>query len=177
MSYTKSEMKNEIKSWIKAIFIAVVIGLLIQKLLIVNANVVSGSMENTIMTHDRVVAWRLEYILKDPQRNDIVVFKATVDNNSLFVKRIIGVGGDKINIIDGQLYINDEKIEENYLKEAPLGSFGPYIIPEEHLFMMGDNRNWSDDSRMWSDKDRFVPIENVEGKVVFKYYKGFEILK
>ncbi len=169
----KKEILKEIYEWIKTIVVAVAIALIMKNFIIVNANVVSGSMESTIMTGDRVLAWKLSYIKNEPKRGDIVIFNSTVDD-SLFVKRIIGIGGDKIDIINGQVFINNEILVEKYLNEKAVGSFGPYYVPERHYFMMGDNRNWSDDSRVWENVERFVPYENIEGKVKFKYQIGIK---
>lgn len=120
------------------------------------------SMENTIMTYDRIFGFRLAYGFnmnvfgneisrkwKDPERFDIVIFKYPDDESQLFIKRIIGLPGDKVEIIDGKVYINDSEtpLEDSYVPETPLGSFGPYEVPENCYFMMGDNRNNSKDSR------------------------------
>ena len=105
------------------------------------------------MTGDKLIALRTFYWFEDPKRGDIVVFEYPDDPSELFIKRIIGEPGDKVEIIDGKVYINDsrEPLKEDYLKEPMEGSFGPYTVPEDCYFMMGDNRNDSLDSRFWND--------------------------
>ena len=173
---TKS-FKVELLSWVKTIIIAIVLAYLITSFVIVNAFVPTGSMKNTIMPKDRLIASRLSYIFKDPERLDIIVFKYPDDERLLYVKRIIGLPGDTINISDGKVYINDSKepLPDKYVTVEPMkGSWGPYIVPEDSYFMLGDNRNDSKDSRFWSNT--FVKKEQILGKVIFKYYPKIEIL-
>lgn len=171
-------MKSEILSWIKTIVFAFVLAIVINAFIIVNATVPTGSMENTIMPKDRIVAFRLSYLFQEPERGDIIVFKYPDDPEQkiLYVKRVIGLPGDMVEIINGKVYINgsSEPLEEPYLKEEPIGSYGPYVVPEGCYFMLGDNRNNSQDSRYWTNK--FVEEDQILGKVFFRYYKKFTIL-
>lgn len=169
--------KKEMLSWLKTIILAVVLAFIINNVLIVNAEIPSESMESTIMTGDRVVALRTSYWFSLPERGDVMVFKYPDDpeQKTLFVKRVIGVGGDEVYIHDGAVFINGAKLDEPYLDEPMYGEFGPYKVPYGSYFMMGDNRNNSLDSRYWDDT--FVEMNQVQGKVVFKYYKGFEMIK
>lgn len=159
---------KEIFSWVILFVIAFVVAILIDRFVIFKVEVPSGSMENTIMTGDKVVTFRLSYLFKDPKRGDIVVFPFPDNEEVDYIKRIIGVPGDKIEIIGGSLYINDQLYEEDYLYE-PMDEedFGPITVPEESYFMMGDNRNTSRDSRSW--KIKFVEEKKIKGKAIFKY--------
>lgn len=122
------------------------------------------------MTGDKVFTLRLSYLFKDPKHGDIVVFPYPDDEEVDYIKRIIAVGGDKIEIKDGVLYINDEEVIEDYLLEPMRNEdFGPLVVPEDHYFMMGDNRNTSRDSRAW--KKQFVEKSKIKGKAIFKYPK------
>lgn len=170
------EGKNEIISWIKTIAMAVVIAVLINSFVIVNATVPTGSMENTIMPGDRIIALRLTYYVSSPERGDIVVFRYPDDESVLYVKRVIGLPGETVEVKDGEVYINnsDTPLDDSFVKEQPIGDFGPYEVPEGCYFMMGDNRNNSQDSRYWVNK--YVEEDKILGKVYFKYYKGFEFL-
>ncbi len=150
------------------------VALFINNFIIVNANVPSSSMENTIMTKDRLIANRLAYLFDEPERFDIIVFKFPDNEKILFVKRIIGLPGDTVEIIDGVVYVNNEMIEEPYLAEKPVGNFGPVTVPEEHYFTLGDNRNHSEDSRYWINT--FVPEENIKAKPLFRYLPSFKNL-
>lgn len=176
-SVTKSQkIKKELIDIIKTIIIAIIVAFVITHFIIVNAVVPTGSMKNTIMPNDRLVAFRLSYLFSDPERYDIVVFKAPDDESTLYVKRIIGLPGEKVNIIDGKVFINDQEVplSDDYIMEDMLGSFGPYTVPENSYFMLGDNRNDSQDSRYW--ENTFLPKENILGKVLFKYYPKIESL-
>ncbi|NCC15867.1 MAG: signal peptidase I [Clostridia bacterium] len=169
-----SAVKREVISWIKTILLAVVLAGLVNTFLIVNAQVPTGSMETTIMTGDRIMALRTSYWLDEPQRGDVVVFRYPDDpeQKTLFVKRIIGMGGDVVKVENGSVYINGEVLNEPYLEVITQGNFGPFEVPEGSYFMMGDNRNSSLDSRFWDNK--FVAPDKILGKVVFRYFKGFK---
>ncbi len=176
-SLTKTQkIKKELFDIIKTILIAIIVAFIITKFIIVNAVVPTGSMKTTIMPNDRLIAFRLSYIFSEPKRGDIIVFKAPDDENMLYVKRIIGLPGETLNIIDGKVYINDsnEPLPDEYIMEEMLGSFGPYTIPKDSYFMMGDNRNDSQDSRYW--ENTFLSKDNILGKVIFKYYPKIESL-
>lgn len=176
-SLTKTQkIKKELFDIIKTIITAIIVAFIITKFIIVNAVVPTGSMKTTIMPNDRLIAFRLSYLLSEPKRDDIVVFKAPDDESMLYVKRIIGLPGETLNVIDGKVYINNnnEPLPDEYIMEEMLGSFGPYTIPENSYFMMGDNRNDSQDSRYW--ENTFLPKENILGKVIFKYYPKIESL-
>ncbi|KAF5084235.1 signal peptidase I [Anaerotignum sp.] len=166
--------KREIISWIKTILLAVVLAGAVNTLLIVNAQVPTGSMETTIMTGDRILALRTSYWFDEPERGDVVVFRYPDDpeQKTLFVKRIIGMGGDVVQVENGSVYVNGEALNEPYLEVVTQGDFGPYEVPEGNYFMMGDNRNKSLDSRFW--EHQFVEKNKILGKVVFRYFKGFK---
>ncbi|HOQ36876.1 MAG TPA: signal peptidase I [Acetivibrio sp.] len=170
----KQEIVKEIISWALYILGAVLVALFLTRYVIVSAYVPTGSMENTIMPKDRLIASRIHYLIGDPERGDIVVFKFPDDEEVLYVKRVIGLPGETVEIKDGVVYIDGEILEEPYLKEKPVGDYGPYKVPEGSYFMLGDNRNYSKDSRMWINK--YVSKDKILGKALFKYYKGFKIL-
>ena len=134
---------RELFQWVAAIVAAVLIALAIDNFVIVNAQIPSGSMENTIMTGDRVIGNRFAYSFSDPQRFDIIIFRYPDDERQLFIKRIIGLPGETVEIRDGKIYLNgsDEPLEDVQTKETMVGSFGPYTVPENSYFVMGDNRN------------------------------------
>ena len=169
-----STVKKEVISWVKTILLALVLAGAVNSFLIVNAEVPTGSMENTIMTGDRILALRTSYWFDEPKAGDVAVFRYPDDptGKTLYVKRIIGAEGDMVQVEGGRVYVNGEVLEENYIAEITLGDFGPYIVPEDSYFMMGDNRNHSLDSRYWENK--FVHEDEILGKVVLRYYKGFK---
>ena len=160
---------NPILEWLLVIVIAVAAALFINYVLIINSVVPSGSMENTVMTDSRIMGLRVLYWFGDPQTGDIIVFKYPDDPSENFIKRVIGTPGDVVEIIDGVTYVNGEVLDEPYLKETPKPlDFGPYEVPEGHYFVMGDNRNNSNDARYWANT--YVPREYVLGKALFCYW-------
>lgn len=171
------DVKAEIISWIKTIAGAFILAWLITTFLIVNAKVPTGSMVDTINEGDRLIANRLSYLFSDPQRFDIVVFKYPDDESQYFIKRIIGMPGETVEIKDGKVYINgsDEPLDDSFIYEPmlPRGE-GVYDVPENCYFMLGDNRNNSQDSRFWNEK--YVKREKILGKAIFKYYPRIELL-
>lgn len=169
---------SEIISWIKTIVVAVLVALFITRFVIVNAVVPTGSMKNTIMPNDRLIASRLSYIFSDVERGDIIVFPYPDDEEKLFVKRVIGLPGEAVQIVNGSVYIDGELLEEDYVSSPIIDATqnsGPYIVPEDSLFMMGDNRQSSEDSRYW--QNTFLKEDKVIGKVLFRYYPKITIIK
>lgn len=156
-----------------SILIGMLIAIILRNHVFINAIVPTGSMEPTIMVGDRLFASRLAYRSSEPQRGDVVAFYNPEDNETVFAKRVIGLPGETVNIVDGKVYINDSDtpLSEEYLKapDKPVGDFGPYVVPENGYFVLGDNRNKSHDSRFWKTTS-FVPKDNIIAKVVFKYW-------
>lgn len=164
---------KEVISWVITIVIAIVAALFIKNYVIINANIPSGSMENTIMTGDRLFGFRLAYNEeKTPQRGDIIIFKFPDDETKNYVKRVIGLPGEVVTIREAKVYIDGSMVplEENYLKEEWTVDTGPYTfeVPEGAYFVLGDNRNNSYDARCW--ENTFVTKDKILGKAVFRYY-------
>ncbi|WP_168121482.1 signal peptidase I [Paenibacillus sp. HB172176] len=158
-------MKNFIKSWLPSILIAVVCSLLIRTYVAEAMLVPSGSMLPTIQLQDRVVVEKLMGITH-LEHGDIVVFYPPVEGeeHTRFVKRLIGLPGDTIQIKEGYLYRNGEKVTETYLEQQMNYSFGPVTVPADHYFFLGDNRNNSFDSHLWPTP--FVAKQQLIGKVL-----------
>lgn len=176
-SNVKSELLSEAFSWGKTILFAVVFALLINRFVIVNATVPSASMESTIQTNDRIIAFRLSYLFSDPALFDIIVFPNPDDPTTLNVKRVIGMPGDTVNIVDGRVFVNDasEPLRYDFVQGLIFGNFGPYQVPDGHFFVLGDYRSNSIDSRHWSTSN-FVYSGDVLGRVVFRYFPRFNSL-
>ena len=166
---------KELLSWIEVLVTAALIAFVIDRYIIANSQVPTGSMETTIMPGDRVIGSRLSYQFGEPERGDIAIFRYPDDAErgitTYYVKRVIGMPGDTIDIIDGKIYINgsDTPLDEPYLHEE-MDPEPPqhYEVPEDCYFMMGDNRNYSNDSRRW--KNKFVSSEDLVAKVLFQYF-------
>lgn len=160
---------KEILSWVIVFASAFVLAWFINKVLILNEEIPSGSMENTIMTGDRVLTYRQAYLFGNPKRGDIIVFPFPDDESVDYIKRIIGLPGETVEGKDGVVYIDGEPLEETYVKEdwSEDGDFGPFTVPEKSYFMLGDNRNSSKDSRYWENP--FVSKDKIRSKAIFKY--------
>ena len=133
---------------------------------LINAYIPSGSMENTIMTGDRVIGLRF---IRHYNRGDIVIFPDPDGGGYYLIKRIIGLPGDTVTIQGGTVSINGTPLEEPYLKETMRKDESFSItVPDSGYFMMGDNRNDSFDARYWENK--IVYEENITGKAVLRYW-------
>ncbi len=170
-----SEIVKEVLEWIAVILVAAAVSFLINRFLIVNATVPTSSMETTIMANDRIIGNRLAYLKKEPERGDIIIFRYPDNEKILYIKRLIGLPGETLAVRDGEVYINGEALDEPYLTVTTLGDFGPYEIPEDGYFMMGDNRNDSADSRYWSNT--FLHRDGMIGKAMFRYWPSVKKLK
>ena len=168
--YEGPSMMEELWEYVKMIVFVVVIVFIINNVLLINARIPSESMEKTIMTGDRIFGNRLAYMTKDPERFDIVIFKFPDDESQLFIKRIIGLPGETVEIHDGHIYINgsDTPLEDVETKDYMEGTYGPYTVPDDCYFVMGDNRNNSKDSRFWVNT--FVSKDEILGKAAFRYW-------
>ncbi|MCR8644493.1 signal peptidase I [Paenibacillus sp. N1-5-1-14] len=159
-------MKKFIKNWLPSIAIAIVLSLFIRTYVAEAMHIPTGSMIPTLQINDRVVVekfpWETEI-----KHGDMVVFHPPVkgEEDNRYVKRLIGLPGDKILIKDGELYRNDEKLDEPYLNERMTYNFGPIMVPEDSYFFLGDNRNMSLDGHLWDVP--FVKKDKLIGKVMF----------
>lgn len=160
--------------WSRLILLAVVVAFWLKNNVVASALVPTGSMEQTVMTGSRIVINRLAYVYDTPRRGDIVSFYYPDDGETLYLKRIIGLSGEVIEGIDGKVYIDGRQISD-YTQNPFWEDFGPYEIPENCYFMMGDNRSNSWDSRYWTNK--FVDIDDIIGKAEFEYYPEIKLLR
>ena len=166
---------KEILSWVMVVVTAFVLAFVITHFVIIKAEVPTGSMKDTIQEGDRLIGWRLAYLFSDPKRGDIVIFPFPDNEEEKYIKRIIGLPGETIEIIDGVLYIDGTVYEEDYIKEPMRGNYGPYVVPEGCYFMMGDNRNHSSDSRAW--QNHYVKKSKIIGKAWLRYEPSIGLLK
>lgn len=194
----KKAIIKEIISWIELVVIAFVIALLLNKFIIINANVPTGSMESTIAPGDRLFGFRLAYINHGPKRGDIIMFNYPVDETEIYIKRVIGLPGEKVEIKNAKVYIDDstEPLDETYLKEDWVIKNDGMVfqVPQGYYFMMGDNRNNSLDGRYWAEeavmeglvssekqaveeKYCFVSDDKILGKAIVRYYPSIKNMK
>ena len=167
----KTDVKAEVISWVKTVLFAVLFALFITRFVIVNASIPSASMEDTVMTGDRIIAFRLAYVFSQPKRFDIVVFKFPDNESIYYIKRIIGLPGETVDIKNGKVYIDGsgEPLDDGFIRETQdIEGDMRFVVPEGCYFMMGDNRNNSVDSRYWNRK--FVEKKKILGEAVIRYY-------
>ncbi len=204
--------KSFYKEWIEPFLIAAVIALFIRQFIVEAFKIPSGSMIPTLTIGDHLLVNKFVYgpripftdsrlfTWKEPKRGDIIVFKYPQDESKNFIKRVIGVPGDKIQIINGKLTINDQAVQlspiappaDKSVEEGPLygkpmlyeeqlgtvthtmqylhdqkgENFGPKIVPQDSVFVMGDNRDNSQDSRYWG----FVKYNKILGRALIIYW-------
>ena len=180
--------KSTVREYAEAIVIAVVLALFIRTFVVQAFKIPSGSMENTLLVGDHLLVSKFIYGIKipvinkklvtfgEPQRGDIIVFRYPEDKNKDFIKRVIAVGGDKVEVKNKLVYINDEPTDEPYTvfragETSFFGfkkgrNFGPFDVPEGEVFVMGDNRDNSHDSRFWGT----VNINEIKGKAFILYW-------
>ncbi len=173
----KNNLLKEIRSYAIIIVAAVLVAVFVNTFIISNTRVPTGSMENTIMCGNRLFGNRLAYKTHKPKRGDVVIFKFPDDETGKtnYIKRVIGLPGETVNIVDGVVYIDGKELKEDYLKEKPQGSFGPYEVPEKSYFVMGDNRNNSSDARFW--ENTYVTEDKIIAKAVIKYWPNIKLIK
>lgn len=165
---------REIIEFLLPIVCALIIALILRNFVLANAIVPTGSMLNTIQEGDRLIASRVAYNNNDPERYDIILFYFPDDESQVYVKRVIGLPGETVRIIKGVVYVTKTngdtiQLDDSFVTvDEPYGNFGPYVVPEDSYFMLGDNRNDSKDSRYWNNK--YVKKDKIIGKVMFRYY-------
>lgn len=193
---SEKSFKNEISAqkggrWrenIEAILVAIVIALFIRTFVVQAFKIPSGSMKQTLQIGDHILVnkfiygikipyWRKTILpVKSPQKGDIIVFKFPVEPEKDFIKRVVGVAGDVVECRDKKLFINHKPVNHDYgvytdphiipAQVRPRDNFGPITVPDNSLFVMGDNRDESFDSRFWG----FVDLKAVNGKAFIIYW-------
>ena len=191
---TKEKVKNKVKlkskvyEYAEAIIIAILIAVVVRTFVVQAYKIPSRSMVPTLLVGDHILVNKFIYGVKvpflrntiisvtNPQRGDIVVFIYPNDRSKDYIKRVIGLGGDKIEIKNKIIFINGKKYSDAYGiysdnviypgSMQPRDNFGPVTVPEKSLFVMGDNRDESADSRFWG----FVDLKDVEGKAFIIYF-------
>src|SRR5579875_3000686 len=127
----------------------------------------SGSMEPTLMVNDRILVAKFLYRFEPVRRGDVIVFRYPLNPQRDFVKRVIGLPHDRVQLREGVVYVNGHRLDErDYTIKPDFGNYGPVTVPPGQYFVLGDNRNNSEDSRFFG----FVPRANIIGKAVFIYW-------
>ena len=134
------------------------------------------SMDTTLSDGQNLIMDKLSYHFRDPERYDIVIFPGPEEygEHPYYIKRVIGLPGETVQIKKGKVYINGELLDEPYLSEEPTGDFGPYQVPEDSYFMLGDNRAVSKDSRYWHNT--YVKKDKIIAKAFVMYWPSLKWL-
>ncbi|WP_414566007.1 MULTISPECIES: signal peptidase I [unclassified Anabaena] len=155
------------------IAIALCLALLIRTFIAEPRYIPSDSMLPTLHTGDRLVVEKVSYRFHPPTSGDIIVFqppeelqKRGYPSDQAFIKRVIGVPGKILKVTNGKVYLDGEPLAEDYIAEPPNQPFPPVQVPEDKFFVMGDNRNDSNDSRYWG----FLPRQNIIGRATFRFW-------
>ena len=172
---TNKEFIMIIKKYITYVIIICIGVFLLTKVVFLNTKVPTISMENTIKKDDMILANRFAYKFEEPKRGDIIIFKYPDNPKIQYVKRIVGLPGETVQIIEGELYVNNEKIEEKYLQYMSKDSCGPFVVPKDGYFVLGDNRDASEDSREWDNK--YVRKNQILAKVMISYFPKVREIK
>lgn len=164
----KSQREN-----VQIVIVALSLAILIRAWVAEPRFIPSDSMFPTLEIGDRVVVEKVLYYLHPPATGDIVVFAPPeklqaqgFTQDQAFIKRIIGLPGQTVAVKKGLVYLNDKPVIEKYIAEPPKYQWGPYRVPENQYFVMGDNRNNSNDSSRWG----FLPQKNIIGRAVFRFW-------
>lgn len=147
---------------------ALVLALVIMTFVARAFTVEGPSMLPTLHSGERLVVERITYLFRDPRRGEVVVFRYPLNPREYFVKRVVGIPGDRVAIRGGYLWVNGQRLEEEYVTSRALRPFPEVQVPEGHYFVMGDNRNNSEDSR--DPRVGFVPRELIVGRAVWRYW-------
>ncbi len=158
---------------VQILVIAVILAVIIRTFIAEPRYIPSESMSPTLETGDRLVVEKVSYYLHPPQPGDIIVFEPPIQlqlqgykKEQAFIKRIVARGGDMVEVKEGKVYVNKIPLQENYILESPHYNLQSVEVPEGYLFVMGDNRNNSNDSHVWG----FLPEKNVIGHAIFRFF-------
>jgi signal peptidase I len=153
---------------IPTLFFAVIFALIIRTFAVASFYIPSGSMEPTLLEHDRLIADRFSYTfhVRAPKRGDIVIFRFPEDPRVDYIKRVIGLPGEKVAVHGGEVFVDGTPLSEKFTAEPPYYDMEEEAVPEGMYFVLGDNRNSSRDSHIWG----FVPTKNLVGEALFIYW-------
>jgi signal peptidase I len=181
VSASRKRRKSLVREYAEVAVTALILAFLIRSFVIQAFRIPSGSMENTLLVGDFLLVNKFIYgakipftdirlpAIRKPEPGDIIVFRAPHVPKD-FIKRCVAVEGDVVEVRDNRLFVNGKRVDEPYLKiaggSAPVASYGPRRVPPGHVFMMGDNRNNSQDSRYWGTLD----LKRVKGKAFILYW-------
>ena len=136
-------------------------------------------MYPTLVNHERLVVDKLSYFVTDPKKGEIVVFRFPKDQTRDFIKRVIAVGGDTVEMQQGKVFVNGKQLNETYIyhndpKGKNISDYRKVVVPKDTIFVLGDNRNNSKDSRYW--QNTYVRFDQIVGKAEIRYFPSIKLL-
>ncbi len=164
---------GDIKEFFQSLIIAAVLAFLIITFVAQSFVVEGQSMEPTLSSRERLFVNKFIYRIQKPERGDIIVFSPRYDSGKKYIKRIVGLPGETIEIKEGKTFIDGQPVEEDYLNQRMFGVHEKVEVPEDHYFVMGDNRNNSTDSR--DGRVGFVDMDSIDGRAFWVYWPLNEI--
>ncbi len=169
----KPQTKNIIREYAESIAIAVILALFVRAFIVQAFKIPTGSMKPTLNENDRIFVNKYIYRFNQPQRGDIIVFRYPEDPKKDFIKRLIAVGGETVEIKEGNIFIDGKQVQDPLITKIFYYNRGDYgetnqkiAVPKDNFYMLGDNSNSSRDSRYWG----FVPKKYIIGKAIFRYW-------
>ncbi|MBI4966351.1 MAG: signal peptidase I [Desulfomonile tiedjei] len=189
----EKSQRNIFQEYSEAFVVAIILAILIRALFVQAFKIPSGSMEPTLLIGDHILVWKLNYGIRipftkarwpqisQPKRGDVIVFVYPEDRTKDFIKRVVAVGGDAVEIKNKKVIINGKETPETHAhfrdsnvlpgERTPRDNLHQFRVPDGHLFVMGDNRDYSHDSRFWG----FVPLDDVKGEAFLIYYSAQDL--
>ncbi|MGI6129820.1 MAG: signal peptidase I [bacterium] len=161
-------MPKVVWEYIQSVVLAVVLALFIITFVVQSFIVTGPSMEPTLRSGERLLINKFIYRFSEPRRGDVVVFHPQARPREDYIKRVIGVAGETVEIRDGKVWVDGTDLTESYIKEPTYGQFGPVRIPQGKIFVLGDNRNNSQDSRY--QEVGLVSLKSITGKALIRYW-------
>jgi len=163
-----SRSKGVLREGLETVVLSVLLAFGIRTFVAEARYIPSGSMLPTLEINDRLIIDKVSYDFTEPHRGDIVVFRPpdSLHSEDAFIKRVIGLPGDTIEVKNGNVWVNGEPQQESYIAAKPDYQYGPVMVPDHAYLVLGDNRNNSFDSHYWG----FVPRDHVIGRAVFRFW-------
>ncbi len=164
---------QQVRENLQIVIIALILAFLLRTFVAEPRYIPSDSMIPTLQVGDRLVVDKLSYLFHAPNRGDVVVFNppdvpelSDISKDNAFIKRVIGLPGQQVRVQQGQVYINNQPLKENYLAEPIRYELPSFVVPEGQVFVLGDNRNYSNDSHVWG----FLPKVNIIGRAFWRFF-------
>lgn len=168
-----NKLWQAVRENLQIVAIALVLAFLLRTFVAEPRYIPSDSMIPTLQVGDRLVVDKISYLFHPPHPGDIVVFNppdvpqlSAISKDNAFIKRVIGLPGQQVQVQQGQVYINNQPLPEKYLAEPIRYELPSFVVPEGQVFVLGDNRNYSNDSHVWG----FLPRENIIGRAAWRFF-------